>query len=194
MENLFRSNGYPIHVFQNCVKKFLDKKFINSSKDAVSNDAVIVCIPYIGKPSLIFKKKIMSILSEHLNRDIRCVFKSHTVGMHFSLKCATPHSLLSNVIYKFICLCDAKLSYIGKTKRHLITRVGEHGSKQSAIFTHLENCYQCRSGYNIDCFTVMDRGNCDFDCYVKEALLIKKLNPSLNSHMYSGSTYQLKLF
>ena len=51
----------------------------------------------------------------------------------FSLKCPTPKLLKANVVYKFDCLCDINISYIGKTKRHLATRIKEHRSEKSAI-------------------------------------------------------------
>ena len=41
----------------------------------------------------------------------------------FSLKCATLKLLKANAVYKFSCLCDINISYIGKTKRHLATRI-----------------------------------------------------------------------
>ena len=40
----------------------------------------------------------------------------------------TPKQLVSNVVYKFTCRHDAETFYIGKTKRHFITRVEEHTS------------------------------------------------------------------
>jgi len=39
--------------------------------------------------------------------------------------CSTPFPLMSNV-YKFSCLRDAKISYIGMTRHHLGIRVQEH--------------------------------------------------------------------
>ena len=42
------------------------------------------------------------------------------------LKSCTPLLLFSNVVYKFTCSCDSNLTYIGKSIRHLITRVREH--------------------------------------------------------------------
>ena len=41
--------------------------------------------------------------------------------------CHTPLPLLANVVYKFQCLRDVDKVYIGKTRRHLATRVKEHG-------------------------------------------------------------------
>ena len=48
------------------------------------------------------------------------VFNSFKVSSYFSLKSKSPSLLSSNVVYKFSCLCDTNLTYIGKTKRHLV--------------------------------------------------------------------------
>ena len=76
----------------------------------------------------------------------------------------------------------------------LATRVREHASRESAIRSHLANCNTCEFNYNADCFSIMDKGNSDFDCYVKEALLIKKHNPKLNLQLYLGKSFQLQIF
>ena len=67
----------------------------------------------------------------------------------FSLKCKTPFPYSSNVVYKFSCLRDADCSYIGQTKRHLVTRVNEHLSlqrpqPQSEIKSHIYRCNACQ--------------------------------------------------
>ena len=70
--------------------------------------------------------------------------------LHFSNEAKTPKHLLSNVVYKFTCQNYFELTYIGETKRHLLTRVKEHLSlsnsyQNSEVKTHIENCSQCIS-------------------------------------------------
>ena len=197
MEKLFHSNNYPIYVFHKCVKKFIDSKFPQRT-NIYSHDEFdvknVLIVTYFGRPSLLFKKKLTYLLKKELLLDLHCVFTSFKVGMYFSLKDVTPLSLSSNVVYKFTCLRDVNVSYIGKTKWHLVTRVREHGSRESAIFAHLENCNTCLQNYDLNCFKVIDQANCNFDCCIKEALLIKRLQPNLNSNMYSGNSFQLTVF
>ena len=57
--------------------------------------------------------------------------------------------------------------YLGKTKRHLATRVREHGQASSAIDEHLNNCSACKHDYSIDSFRVIDGGNCDMSVSIK---------------------------
>ena len=151
-------------------------------------------VPYFGKPTLLFKRKLTYLLKKELLLDLHCVFTSFKVGMYFSLKDLTPLSLSSNVVYKFTCLRDVNVSYIGKTKRHLVTRVGEHGSRESEILAPLENGNTCLQNYDLSCFKAIDQANCNFDCCIKAALLIKQLQPNLNRSMYSRKSFQMKVF
>ena len=91
-------------------------------------------------------------------------------------KCPTPKLLKANVVYKFDCLCDINISYIGKTKRHLATRIKEHRSEKSAIGQHLQTCHTCDHNFNENQFKILSTGNSDFDCKIREALLIKSEN------------------
>ena len=47
--------------------------------------------------------------------------------------------LMANVVYQFACLRDANSTYIGKTIRHLATKVREHTTSPSAIKEHLSS-------------------------------------------------------
>ena len=48
---------------------------------------------------------------------------------------------MANVVYKFKCLRDANNIYIGKTIRHLATRVKEHGTSP-AVQNHVKHARQ----------------------------------------------------
>ena len=70
-----------------------------------------------------------------------------------------------NVVYKFKCLRDANNIYIGKTIRHLATRVKEHGTSpsNSAVSNHLTSCESCKLHFSSDSFSIMDSGKNDFE-------------------------------
>ena len=98
-------------------------------------------------------------------------------------------------IYKFDCLCDINISYIGKTKRHLATRIKEHRSEKSAIGQHLQTCHTCDDNLNENQFKILSTGNSDFDCKIRKALLIKSEKPTLNQQLFqNGSTFILCVF
>ena len=78
---------------------------------------------------------------------------------------------------------DCNATYIGKTKRHLITRIDEHkkgkgGDKNiSVVYKH-----QTENNHNIDFENVeiLDVARSDYKLKLKEMLYIEKLKPSLN--------------
>ena len=53
------------------------------------------------------------------------------------MKDETPLALQADVVYHFEGSCDKNQTYIGRTKRHLATRVREHLSGNSANFEHI---------------------------------------------------------
>ena len=105
------------------------------------------------------------------------------------MKCPTPKLLKANVVYKFDCLCDINISYIGKTKRHLVTRIKEYRSEKSAIGQHLQTCHTCDHNFNENQFKILSTGNSDFDGKIREVWLIKSEKTTLN-----GSTFILCVF
>ena len=58
-------------------------------------------------------------------------------------------------------LRDANSTYIGKTIRHLATRVREHATSSSAIKEHLSSCTTCKDNYSCNSFKVIDYANSD---------------------------------
>ena len=96
---------------------------------------------------------IKAIFRKYFAIDVRIVFTTFKVSNYFSLKCHTPLPFMAKIVYKFQCLCDADLVYIGKTMRHLATRVREHGTSASAIHYHLSGCASCHSGFSYNSFS-----------------------------------------
>ena len=143
-------------------------------------------IPYIGLPSVIFGRKVRESFRKLYGIDIKVIYTSFKVKNYFSLKCHTPLPLLANVVYKFQCLRDVDKVYIGKTRRHLATRVKEHGhsSSSSAIRDHLFSCPTCQSEYSSSSFRVIDTARNDFEVTIKEALHINNSKPALNRQLF----------
>ena len=101
------------------------------------------------------------------------------------------------LVYKFKCLCDANSIYIGKTIRHLATRVKEHctSSSNSTVSNHLTSCETCKLNFSCDSFSIMDSGKNDFKVTIKEALHIKFKKPTINRQLFSqGSSFVLNVF
>ena len=130
-------------------------------------------------------------LCKQFNCNGKLIFNTFKVSNYFSLKDKCCFALNSNIIYKFTCPVNNSC-YIGKTKRHLFSRVSEHNKINSAIFDHRLTC-SCTC--NINNFSIIDRARYAFDLSIKECLHIKQSNPSLNNSIVnSGRSYFLKLY
>ena len=152
-------------------------------------------IPYIGLPSFTYGKKLREMFKQNYGITIRVCFTTVKVKDYFSLQCRTPTPLLTNVVYKFQCLSDSSKSYIGKTKRHLATRVKEHKQGPSTIQNHLDECSTFRNNYSCDLFAILDSGSNDLYFTIKEAMHIKSCKPWLNKLFFTqGSSFFLNVF
>ena len=103
---------------------------------------------------------------------------------------------MANVVYRFQCLRDVEKVYIGKTKRHLATKVKEHSNSNSssAVHAHILSCAQCQSDYS-KCFELVDSGRNGIEVTIQEAIHIKFSKPKLNKQLFnSGSSFVLKFF
>ena len=124
----------------------------------------------------------------------RFVFKS-TVRLSnlFPYKDRVPFALKSGVVYKYQCGgCNA--TYIGKTKRHLHTRISEHmgispltgkvvaQSNTTAIFDHTAKCTYRPL---ISDFSIICNDSIDWFLLLKESLCIGTEKPLLNSMVRS---------
>ena len=119
---------------------------------------------------------------------------------YFSLKSRTPMALSANAVFKFTCLCDTGKFYIGKTKKHIVERVGERlnlkQNKPSAIKSHIFSCETCfNSKLGCHNFEILKKCQSDYDSQISEAFFIKKLKPEMNSQLFnSGSSFLLNIF
>ena len=156
-------------------------------------------IPWVGNASREYKKKITSLIKEHLQVDISSYYSSCKVSSFFSFKSSTPLALKARVVYKFSCLSDSDTYYIGKTKRHLATRAMEHitpkESTQSQIQKHIFGCNSCKnSNLSVDNFKTVKQCRDDYSARISEALVIKKFRPKMNKQQLTKDTYLLRVF
>ena len=145
---LFQKNAYPNWFINKIITKFENNNFNNTNDFNFSNMqeiekefAFTFGIPYIGKPSHTFSKKLRALIKNKFNVNMNIYFRSFKVGNYFQLKCSTPTKLSSNVVYKFSCPCDTAISYIGYTTHHLITRVHEHLNQTQLQNPQLKTIY-----------------------------------------------------
>ena len=142
--------------------------------------------------------EIKALILKKLGVKINIVYKSCKLSSFFSLKDKTPLALTSKCVYKFSCLCDVNVTYIGETTRPLVVRVDEHlaSTKKTAVRKHIDACPTC-SGHNFSLkdFQILKRCRTNADTRVHEALLIKKYAPVINKQMFlSGASFVLTVY
>ena len=210
---MFTRNGYTESFFSKIVNNFLDKKFNQSKYHRVTSSAeeeqtiekrYILIIPFIGRASNVLKRKLSELVKKRFDKKLCCVFNSCKVKDYFSLKCGSHPFLNANVVYKFSCQSDSDKFYLGETGRHIGIRAGEHldisKDNPTAIGKHIIECEACfnsleQNSLSYKDFEIVKSGKSKFDVQIKEALLIKRLNPTMNKQLYkSGSEFTLRIF
>ena len=162
-------------------------------------------IPYVGKPSLIFKQKISELVKKSYDVDVRCVFNSLKVKNYFSLKCRSSPFLATNLVYKFTCQYDTDITYIGETNHRIGVRAGEHidlskPGKVSPVGKNVSSCEVCftklsQGALKFKDFEILKLCRSKFDAEIIEALLVKKFRPKINTQLFkSGAWFTLKVF
>ena len=138
--------------------------------------------------------RTLTSLASSAGKEVKIAFRTVKTGSIFSSKSRTTLLYRSSVVYSFNCQIESDTSYIGRTTRHLTTRIGEHRSNPSAIRTHLNNCQSCTENLD-DNFKIIDYARDNFELSIKEALHIRHLAPSLNRALKNqGASVHLRLF
>ena len=167
----------------------------------LNKEKLFFSVPYFGKSSHHFTKQLSRLIANLTTVKLIPTYKTFKVGNDFNLKSRTPLPLGSNAVYRFSCPREADLIYIGKSARHLVTRVKEHWAlnsipRNSAVKEHILDCNNCVESDDIlKPFSILRNCTSDYDTKIYEALLIKKYKPKLNRQLYgNGSSFLLKIF
>ena len=188
------NNAYPEAVIDKCISEFMNHHNIDEmnfkthppdlSKKSLDEKIEYILIPYLGKPSLRFQRRLRRSFQD-MGINIRTAYSTTKVAEYFSLKTRTGALFKSNVVYKFSCACDKSISYIGESRRQLFARISEHtvDTKNSAVFNHIYNCGSCQDADNIaNQFEILL--NCTpFNILSAEAMMIAKYSPNLNTQL-----------
>ena len=198
------ANGYPRMYFDKAFEKFMSRgektEQVNEMETPVKDRKYILGIPFVGTVSREYKKKVATLIKDHLEVDISAYFTSCKIARFFSLKSKTSFVLNARVLYKFPCLNDSDTAYIGKTKRHIATRAKEHitpkDSTKSEVKNHIFECNTCKnSQLSVENFSILKKCKNDYTCKIAEALFIKKFRPRLNKQkLNKGQSYLLRVF
>ena len=193
LKKILRKNAFPIKLVDNCIKNFLNKKFLNTPVTlTVKKKELFIVLPYLGNLPLALRTR----LQNSINKDvpfckIKVNFKSTSRLRHlFCFKDKVPFNLRSNVVYKFSC-GRYNATYYDETCRHLNVRVAEHSGippltgkkskarKTTAVKDHMLFCNHIVS---LDDFKILTSSNSEFHLKIKESLLISRDKPELNKN------------
>ena len=197
LKTILKRNGYMQNFVDSCVARFLNKLYVTKQRmPSCSLKPVTVVLPYIGINSIHVKDRIYKLCKKFFPQvSCRVVFSSNCrLSSHFPYKDPTPKALRALVVYNFQCSsCNA--TYIGKTYRHLLTRVSEHAGvsdrtgkvrkdpEHTAVYKHFLDSKHSRPCLND--FSVLSSARYDSHLKIKESLLIADLKPCLNHKIAS---------
>jgi hypothetical protein len=198
LKGLLSCNGYPGDFIDNAICKFLNSKVQPEPKPITAKKCPLVFkLPYMGKISFTIRRRLVGMLSDVYSAvDVRFIFTSaNRISSMFRFKDVVPFALRSGVIYKFSCgSCHA--TYIGKTSRHIHTRICEHAGvshltgrptrsvRYSAVHSH---CLPCSGlACSPDDFSILGSiNNNERDLLILESLFISLQKPALNAQLTS---------
>ena len=202
VRKLFNLNGFPSHMFDRIVRRFLDQTFDPKPPVLTTPKKIIyLCLPFPGIHSLQIRTQISRPCNAaFLHLDIRFVFRSlRRISSFFPFKDKVPKYLRSSVVYLFKCRC-CSASYVGQTTRHLHTRISEHLgispitgklSTNPAISSILFHTIASGRPANFDDFQILSSSPDSYELMIHKSLLINKYRPNLN---VQDSSIPLSLF
>ena len=198
IKTICSKNGYPPLFAQSIIDEFVKSRNISEQNykaatnlteraNQNNNNVAYFTVPYVGKASQKLQNCVKSEMENH-GLSVIASYTTTTVGSYFNLKTLCSKYFKSNIVYKFNCSQDSRVSYIGETTRQFFKRIDEHkkSDTKSAVFEHLFNCSSCQDHPNSNTqFSILKscRRN---EIYGFEALLIKKFKPSLNIQLGAG--------
>ena len=115
---------------------------------------------------------------------------TNTISKIFQFKDCLPTLLCSGIVYKYSCGdCDA--TYVGKSQRHLKTRISEHKGvsvrteqplTKPAFSSIRDHAWKADHKITEDNFKILTSSSYNSDLHILEALAIHVLRPSLNEY------------
>ena len=170
---ILEKNQYPKSFVDSIIKETLDKLIGTetvSEKD--KSEDFDLKIQYRGKVSDEFKKTLTKIKAPCI---VKFTLKKLKTVLP-SLKPSVETPLKSWLVYKIQCpRCNA--CYVGYTRRHLISRLKEHGQPKKPVAKHM-------NGYNhtrgIEDALILAQSTCSgYHLLILEALFIAQLKPTI---------------
>ena len=172
------SSWVASHALQKIISEGKNKKNMAEKKkpcDYSSDSPPILMVQNRGNHSETLAKKARDITNALIILTTR---KMKTCIP--SLKSSFSSELNSKVVYR-LEYCGCKSINVGKTVRHLITRVEEHRKKDTPVGQHIRQCGS-ESGMSEFNWKIIDQASSTIKLLTLEALHIRKERPAINTH------------
>jgi len=157
---------------------------------------VYIKLPYCGPNSERIKKGLVNCIRGVSNNNVKVnvLFKQKKMSSMFNVKDKYSMGYENNSIYKISCP-DCNAEYVGETNRRLTDRFSEHlrpsfGGNPGTFFKHCQDTGHSLPDFDSNC-KVVAKETSFYKRKIKESIIIKKINPTLNSNITS---FPLELF
>lgn len=182
LKKKWKNNQFPSAFADTLLRRTLDR-IIEGGPRPEKTDEVVIKIPFQGKKTEHFKKRISDIFKEKARPVITTTKLKQVLP---TPKSKIPACLTAHVVYQISC-SSCHRSYVGKTDRYLDIRVKEHNRPPSSVALHRNHC-----GGDTQ-VKVLSKESNQFKLSIKEAVHIKRLKPQLNSRSELGFLLSLRL-
>ena len=148
LSDLYQKNQYPTGLISKCIQEIKDRNFQPKTNKNEYNELVkkypfrfyTLCISYTSNRCDKVMSKIFRLIKTHTpDYRLNVAWRNEKLARFYShrLKLSTPNFEKIGTTYEFTCKC--KISYLGETRRQLISRIHEHNrpSSNSAISDHI---------------------------------------------------------
>ena len=186
------NNNFPDNFLDFRISKFFHN--LDNQKEQISSaqkQRITMVCQFYGEKSKELNCKLRSVFSRYYPQfDLRLVFTNNfRIKSYFPSSPRGPIGMTSGVIYDYTCQ-NCRKKYIGKSIRHLSTRIHEHmgtsprtGARlqvppHSEIRNHIQ-VQEC--AIRAENFKILERSSYDRNLLIMESILIKSIRPELNS-------------
>ena len=201
LEKYFNKNSYPSHIFQNCLRSFLNSVYSpQQSIPTVPKCITYSPFPFLGPKTKKFQIEMTKILNKHFPfLIVKFAFSNQfRIKNFFHFKDSLVPLMRHNVVYLYTCPKCELGRYIGCTTRLLRVRICSHMGvshrthnqlsvkEASAIRLHSN---KCKTSIKFDDFKILSTSKSKQSLLINESLLIKQFAPNLNSDQASVPLY-----
>ena len=112
-------------------RKFTTKPLLSKKKDPTPKK-ILIRLPFLDASSVQIRNELKSFLHKHTDdrASVYIVDALSKIGENFRLKDKQPLLMKSGIVYKLTCSCGS--TYIGQTRRNLLSRIKEHATSEKS--------------------------------------------------------------